>query len=151
MSYGERHFDATNQGIWASVLLLCGQFERVSRLRHHGVSYRLILLYKAVAALWERPETEIEAVHLAIALAYHGLLRVPSRAETSELGPRMSSHILNIRQLFKNHADSVLVASQPTCLEPFHTDLALCPPVCENGRERSAPIRLLRLLIRRSG
>lgn len=46
---------------------------------------------KAVATLWERSETEIEAVHLAIALAYHGLLRVPSRAETSELGPCMSS------------------------------------------------------------
>ncbi|KAG8220223.1 nucleoporin-interacting protein NIC96 [Butyriboletus roseoflavus] len=69
LSYGERHFDAANQGTWASVLLMCGQFER------------------AVAALWERPETEIEAVHLAVALAYHGLLRVPSRAETSELGP----------------------------------------------------------------
>jgi len=40
---------------------------------------------KAVAALWEHQDTEIEAVHLAIALAYHGLLRVPSRAETSDL------------------------------------------------------------------
>ncbi|KAG9310291.1 nucleoporin interacting component Nup93/Nic96 [Chiua virens] len=51
LSYGERHFDSASQGTWSSVLLLCGQFER------------------AVAALWERPETEIEAVHLAIALA----------------------------------------------------------------------------------
>lgn len=40
-----------------------------------------------MAALWEHPETEIEAVHLAIALAYHGLLRVPSRAETSDISP----------------------------------------------------------------
>lgn len=48
---------------------MCGQFER------------------AVAALWEHPETEVEAVHLAIALAYHGLLRVPPRAETSDLSP----------------------------------------------------------------
>lgn len=29
LSYGECHFDAANQGIWATVLLLCGQFERV--------------------------------------------------------------------------------------------------------------------------
>lgn len=48
---------------------MCGEFER------------------AVAALWDHPETEIEAVHLAIALAYHGLLRVPSRSETSDMSP----------------------------------------------------------------
>ncbi|KAG6850171.1 hypothetical protein H0H93_016851 [Arthromyces matolae] len=70
LGYGERHFDANQQkGVWASVLLMCGQFER------------------AVAALWEHQETEVEAVHLAIGLAYHGLLRVPSRAETSDLTP----------------------------------------------------------------
>jgi hypothetical protein len=32
-------------------------------------------------------ETEIEAVHLAIALAYYGLLRAPSRAESSDITP----------------------------------------------------------------
>ncbi|KAH0590136.1 hypothetical protein H2248_000313 [Termitomyces sp. 'cryptogamus'] len=70
LGYGERHFEAHQQrGVWASVLLMCGQFER------------------AVAALWEHQETEVEAVHLAIGLAYHGLLRVPSRAETSDLTP----------------------------------------------------------------
>ncbi|KIM52369.1 hypothetical protein SCLCIDRAFT_1164109 [Scleroderma citrinum Foug A] len=69
LSYGEHHFEAARKGVWASVLLMCGQFER------------------AVAALWEHSETEIEAVHLAIALAYHGLLRVPPRAETSDLSP----------------------------------------------------------------
>ncbi|KAG6840177.1 hypothetical protein C0991_008407 [Blastosporella zonata] len=70
LGYGERHFEANQQrGVWASVLLMCGQFER------------------AVAALWEHQETEVEAVHLAIGLAYHGLLRVPSRAETSDMTP----------------------------------------------------------------
>ncbi|KAG6332408.1 hypothetical protein ID866_6679 [Astraeus odoratus] len=69
LGYGEHHFEAAKKGVWASVLLMCGQFER------------------AVAALWEHPETEIEAVHLAISLAYHGLLRVPPRAETSDLSP----------------------------------------------------------------
>ena len=48
----------------------------------------MLKLLQAVASLWEHPETEVEAVHLAIALAYHGLLRVPSRAETSDLTPR---------------------------------------------------------------
>ncbi|KAF5377189.1 hypothetical protein D9615_006450 [Tricholomella constricta] len=74
LGYGERHFDGSpsqpgRRGVWASVLLMCGQFER------------------AVAALWEHQETEVEAVHLVIALAYHGLLRVPSRAETSDMTP----------------------------------------------------------------
>ncbi|KAI0747814.1 nucleoporin-interacting protein NIC96 [Daedaleopsis nitida] len=75
LSYGERHFDGApgqkgaKRGVWAGVLLMCGQFER------------------AVAALWDHHETEVEAVHLAIALAYHGLLRVPSRAETSDVTP----------------------------------------------------------------
>ncbi|KII86506.1 hypothetical protein PLICRDRAFT_114494 [Plicaturopsis crispa FD-325 SS-3] len=75
LGYGERHFDGppsqkgSRRGVWAGVLLMCGQFER------------------AVSALWEHQDTEIEAVHLAIALAYHGLLRVPSRAETSDMTP----------------------------------------------------------------
>ncbi|KAM5530437.1 hypothetical protein V8D89_015912 [Ganoderma adspersum] len=75
LNYGEQHFDGVpgqkgaKRGVWAGVLLMCGQFER------------------AVAALWDHHETEVEAVHLAIALAYHGLLRVPSRAETSDVTP----------------------------------------------------------------
>lgn len=60
-------------------------------------------------------------------------------------------HLYNVLQPFKNHAASDLVASQSTRPQPLHTDLALRPPVCENGRERSTPIRLLCLLIRRSG
>lgn len=72
LGYGEHHFDGpqgSRRGAWAGVLLMSGQFER------------------AVAALWEHPETEVEAIHLGIALAYYGLLRVPSRAETSDLTP----------------------------------------------------------------
>lgn len=41
LSYGEHHFDAANQGTWASVLLMCGQFERVRHSQHHGLSYAL--------------------------------------------------------------------------------------------------------------
>jgi len=38
LGYGERHFDGpanqanVRRGVWAGVLLMCGQFERVSRL-----------------------------------------------------------------------------------------------------------------------
>lgn len=42
LSYGERHFDAANQGTWASVLLMCGQFERVRQSQYHGPSCVLI-------------------------------------------------------------------------------------------------------------
>jgi len=67
---------------------MCGQFERVSIASLSSTdAYRSSA--QAVAALLERQDTEIEAVHLAIALAYHGLLRVPSRAETSDVTPRM--------------------------------------------------------------
>ncbi|KIK65662.1 hypothetical protein GYMLUDRAFT_39166 [Collybiopsis luxurians FD-317 M1] len=78
LAYGERHFEPTassggqRSGLWASVLLMCGQFER------------------AVASLWDHTNSgggglQVEAVHLAVALAYHGLLRVSSKAETSDV------------------------------------------------------------------
>ena len=39
----------------------------------------------AVASLYSHQELQVEAVHLAIALAYYGLLKAPSRAEASEV------------------------------------------------------------------
>lgn len=70
--------------MWANVLLMCGQFERVREAIQlygaNGTNFGL----QAVAALDEHPETKVEAVHLAIALAYHGLLRIPSRGEASD-------------------------------------------------------------------
>lgn len=94
LGYGERHFDGppnqqgSRRGVWAGVLLMCGQFERVSFAWFCTRFDEKLTQTKAVAALWQHQETEIEAVHLAIALAYHGLLRVPSRAETSDMTPR---------------------------------------------------------------
>lgn len=71
LGYGARHFEGPNgrPELWAQVLLVCGQFER------------------AVAALLDHTETEVDGVHIAIALAYHGLLRVPSKAEASDIAP----------------------------------------------------------------
>lgn len=56
LSYGERHFDGVpgqkgaKRGVWAGVLLMCGQFERVSRVRSMRDAWiddvhRLSLLY----------------------------------------------------------------------------------------------------------
>jgi nuclear pore complex protein Nup93 len=93
LGYGERHFDGAagqkggKRGVWAGVLLMCGQFERVSAfcfvvdLDMMFISVRA----QAVAALWDHPETEVEAIHLAIALSYHGLLRVSSKADMSDM------------------------------------------------------------------
>ncbi|KAG8959138.1 hypothetical protein FRC03_008401 [Tulasnella sp. 419] len=64
---------ATKKALWARLLLICGLFE------------------KAVAALYQHPELQVEAVHLAIALAYYGLLRVPSREEMSEVDVLITS------------------------------------------------------------
>ncbi|KIM32731.1 hypothetical protein M408DRAFT_326475 [Serendipita vermifera MAFF 305830] len=60
MGYGERHFEGTakgKRGMWA----------------------------RAIAALYEVPELQVDAVHFAVALAYYGLLRVPSKAESSDV------------------------------------------------------------------
>ncbi|KAG8688707.1 hypothetical protein FRC11_004940, partial [Ceratobasidium sp. 423] len=64
--YGEKHFEGSGpgrRGMWARVLLVCGLFEQ------------------AIAALYEHPDHRIEAVHIAVALAYYGLLRVPATTE----------------------------------------------------------------------
>lgn len=45
---------------------------------------------QAVAALYEVPEFQVDAVHVAVSLAYYGLLRVPSRAESSDVDIRAS-------------------------------------------------------------
>lgn len=66
---------------------MCGQFERVKYFKRVQATFSDTL--QAVSALWDHQESEVEAVHLAIALAYHGLLRVPSRAETSDMTPCM--------------------------------------------------------------
>ncbi|QRV90937.1 nucleoporin-interacting protein NIC96 [Ceratobasidium sp. AG-Ba] len=55
------------RGMWARVLMVCGLFEQ------------------AIAALYENPDHRIEAVHIAVALAYYGLLRVPSTSESSQV------------------------------------------------------------------
>jgi len=39
----------------------------------------------AIASMYSHQELQVEAVHLAIALAYYGLLKTPSRAEASEV------------------------------------------------------------------
>ncbi|KAG9050577.1 hypothetical protein FS837_004435 [Tulasnella sp. UAMH 9824] len=58
---------ATKKLNWARLLLVCGLFE------------------KSVAALYEHPELQVEAIHLAISLAYYGLLRVPARQEMTDV------------------------------------------------------------------
>ncbi|KAG1838201.1 Nup93/Nic96-domain-containing protein [Suillus subalutaceus] len=50
LSYGERHFDGAKKGVLSGVLLMSGQFER------------------SMAALWEHPETDFEAVILLLRL-----------------------------------------------------------------------------------
>ncbi|KAF8323007.1 nucleoporin-interacting protein NIC96 [Cantharellus anzutake] len=70
LTYKKSHFEPEGKprrGIWACLLLICGLFEQ------------------AVAALYEIPELQVEAVHLAISLSYYGLLRVPSKAESSDV------------------------------------------------------------------
>ncbi|KAI7866743.1 Nup93/Nic96-domain-containing protein [Spinellus fusiger] len=75
------HFEA-NGGSWKYfVVLLCSlQFE------------------KAIVCLYSHQETQIVAVHMAIALAYHGLLRLPS-APLQEDGSFLHQNRLNLAHL----------------------------------------------------
>lgn len=91
MGYGERHFEGASKGkkgMWARVLLMCGQFERVSVFRHRG--WHTDDVCQAIAAMYEVPDLQVDAVHFAIALSYYGLLRVPSRSESSDVDICMS-------------------------------------------------------------
>ena len=51
LGYGERHFDGppnqpgSRRGVWAGVLLMCGQFERVSLLYHSLFATNTDLFY----------------------------------------------------------------------------------------------------------
>ena len=68
---------------------------------------------QAVAALWEHPETDVEALHLAVALAYHGLLRAPSRNESSDITPRKSRPLNMCNILNTINAVSLSSSSPP--------------------------------------
>ncbi|KAJ3858761.1 nucleoporin interacting component Nup93/Nic96 [Lentinula novae-zelandiae] len=111
LAYGERHFEPAigtggqKSGLWASVLLMCGQFERL----------------------------QVEAVHHAIPLAYHGLLRVSSKAEGSDR---------HIRQFVKMDAEEGL---QYVYILPLSADQPSPPGV---GREKlEAAWELVRRII----
>jgi nuclear pore complex protein Nup93 len=70
VGYGEKHFEGEGEakkGLWSRALLMTGRFEL------------------AVAAMYGNANTQVEAVHLAIALAYYGLLNVPAKNEASEV------------------------------------------------------------------
>ncbi len=54
---------------------------------------------KSVAALYDIPELQVEAVHLAVALSYYGLLRVPIKAESSDVEIRECSSLWSPRLL----------------------------------------------------
>lgn len=108
---------------------MCGQFER------------------AVAALWEHQETEVEAVHLAIALAYHGLLRVPARAETSDLTP--CTYVLGPGRSFLIVSASVASTIRSARSWSFRYHLEVYQAVRQDGRKGGVAVCLLCLLVRR--
>lgn len=154
LGYGERHFDGppnqpgSRRGVWAGVLLMCGQFERVSLLYHYFVT-NTNLFIQAVAALWEYQETEVEAVHLALALAYHGLLRVPSRAETSDITPRKCLFLFRLP--ISNVIDSITFSNFAACSEPLNYCVALRASVRQDGRQGGPAIRVLHTSLLRPG
>jgi nuclear pore complex protein Nup93 len=100
LGYGERHFDGppnqpgSRRGVWAGVLLMCGQFERV-RLLYHSFTTKTDFLSRQ----WQhsgntkKPRWRLFISHLHWRTI--GLLRVPSRAETSHITPRKMSLLIS--------------------------------------------------------
>ncbi|CDZ96438.1 Cullins [Phaffia rhodozyma] len=66
--FGEGHFDPRGDRpvFWFQVLLFTGEFE------------------KAIAFLYSKAQHQVDAVQFAICLAYYGLLRVPSKSQSSD-------------------------------------------------------------------
>ena len=96
-----------------------------------------------MAALWEYQETEVEGVHLALALAYHGLLRIPTRAETSDMTPRKYSVTSKNKLFILILYPSVPLPQISTCFESIDHYLAIYPSIREDGCERSFAVCLL--------
>ncbi|EJT98918.1 NIC-domain-containing protein [Dacryopinax primogenitus] len=68
VKFGEKSFDKDGRRpwLWVRILLSCGEFER------------------AVASMHEKSNMSVEAVHIATALAYYGVFRVPKSSQPSE-------------------------------------------------------------------
>jgi hypothetical protein len=64
-------------------------------------TYKTDVFSQAVAALYEIPDQQVEAIHLAIALSYYGLLRVPLRNEASdvEICARSANQFISTSQM----------------------------------------------------
>ncbi|CAD6583189.1 MAG: hypothetical protein TREMPRED_003480 [Tremellales sp. Tagirdzhanova-0007] len=104
--YGNEKFDAdgTRPFAWFNLLLLTAQFE------------------KAVAYLYSKTALRTDAVHFASALAYYGLLRVPPRADdsdiltTEEIGDREITY-LNFARLIKVYISPFAKLEPQTALQ----------------------------------
>lgn len=70
MKFGAAHFSPKGRQpiLWATVLLLCGEFER------------------AIQFLFCDDNYMVDAVHFAIALAYYGVLRIPDSPHVGDAG-----------------------------------------------------------------
>ncbi|KZW02374.1 NIC-domain-containing protein [Exidia glandulosa HHB12029] len=125
LGYGERYFEPPKsnlKGMWARVLLLCGAFEQ------------------AVAALNEKAEFQVEATHLAIALAYHGLLRVPERFEATDgdillLAPA-SPAALNLSLLISRYIRPIMQSDPKEALEYVACVCLTCDQSDAVGKEQ---------------
>lgn len=109
VKFGEAHFDPKGNRpvLYFQVLLLSGQFERVSCVLFSmgEITDFDHYLFQAIAFLHQHPQFQADAVHFAIALAYYGLLKIPPKSKASEMELRKFPSLpINARLLI------------PTCL-----------------------------------
>ncbi|WVQ62366.1 uncharacterized protein L199_000506 [Kwoniella botswanensis] len=103
LKFGNDKFDSngTKPLSWFNLLLFTAQFE------------------KAIAYLYSKPQLKTDAVHFAIALAYYGLLRVPSKGEEADLLITDDSDVscLNFPRLIKQYISPFFRLEPQTALQ----------------------------------
>ena len=84
--YGSEKFDAggTKPLAWVNLLFFTGQFEKVI-FRSIVPNLCPLISHQAIAYLNDKPTLRTDGVHFAIALAYYGLIRVPTRTEENDI------------------------------------------------------------------
>ncbi|KAJ1862168.1 nuclear pore complex subunit [Coemansia sp. RSA 989] len=95
LKFGPAHFDphGNNPLLYFRVLLLCGMFA-------HAVDY-----------LVQIDQYQVEAVHIAIALAYYGLLQVPGSEQAAYAGYLVADSALDFSRMVIHYARALPAAA----------------------------------------
>lgn len=135
LKYGSEKFDnnGTRPFAWFNLLLYTGQFE------------------KAIGYLYSKPQLKTDAVHLAIALQYYGLLRVPaksSEADVLHIDERTELAYLNFARVIQIYVAPFHKVEPQTALQyAYLVSLAADAPAPIGPSQRQLALDLVRDIV----